>query len=218
MSSILNALKKLEKEKAAQQGQRVDITKDIFGDSRRPAADTIRPLIAGGFAGTVALGVVAYLVIARTGTRPAPPPSPVRTDMHAAASSPVPSRTAAPRSYQDIRQEAPKPTPTAAPPAHAKPIAATSNIPAVVTAEPAPYIAPPKGPAPPSPATPPKITVSGIAYHMDAADRLAIINGVSVGKGKTVSGVSVEEIMSDKVRFSYGQQHFEVPVGQSNQP
>ena len=74
-------------------------------------------------------------------------------------------------------------------------------------------------PQPPTPAagTTPKITVSGIAYNKDAADRLAVINGVPVGEGKSVSGVKVEEIMPDKVRFSLGQKIFEVPVGRSNQ-
>ena len=68
-----------------------------------------------------------------------------------------------------------------------------------------------------TPAQTPKVTVSGIAYNTTPADRLAVINGVPMGEGKTVSGVKVEEILPDKVRFSLGQKSFEVPVGRSNQ-
>lgn len=64
----------------------------------------------------------------------------------------------------------------------------------------------------------PQVTVSGIAYSTTPADRLAVVNGVPVVEGKSVSGVKVEEIMPDKVRFSQGQKSFEVPVGRSNQP
>jgi len=68
-----------------------------------------------------------------------------------------------------------------------------------------------------APAQTPTVTVSGIAYNTTPADRLAVINGVPVGEGKSISGVKVEEILPDKVRFSQGQKTFEVPVGRSNQ-
>ena len=61
------------------------------------------------------------------------------------------------------------------------------------------------------------ISVSGIAYNSAPAERMAIINGVPVPEGKSVSGVKVEEIMPDKVRFSNGQKSFEVLLGRSNQ-
>ena len=69
--------------------------------------------------------------------------------------------------------------------------------------------------APPPP--PPRITVSGIAYNKEPADRLAVINGVPVGEGKAINGVTVEEIQPDRVRFSQGQKSFEVPLGRSSQ-
>ncbi len=43
MSSILKALKKLEEEKNAKQGQRVDITKDIFGMAQPPPPSPAGP-------------------------------------------------------------------------------------------------------------------------------------------------------------------------------
>ena len=257
MSSILKALKKLEEEKAAKQGQRVDITKDIFGAAQQPATGPRWPLIAVGATGAVALGVAAYFFIAKPGTRPMPPPAPAETRQISVAPSPVPvgePLTVVPQPSQKARTGAPKPVPSRvvhlSPP---KSVAVKPKAPVPATTRPAKETALPKAPAPylipaitanhpvlssppaalqqikpagpgatspsPSPvaAATPKITVSGIAYNKDAADRLAVINGVPVGEGKSVSGVIVEEIMPDKVRFSLGQKSFEVPVGRSNQ-
>ena len=257
MSSILKALKKLEEEKAAKQGQRVDITKDIFGAAQQPATGIRWPLIAAGAAGAVALGVVAYLFIAKPGTRPTPPPVPAETRLSAAVPSPAPAvepLTAVPQPPQETRPVAPKPAPPrVVPPAAPKAVAAKPKAPGPcddqtgkgyrdtkgpcalprfrpsppTTRSSAPRLTPAAGKtggsrrhgpvSAPAAAATPKITVSGIAYNKDAADRLAVINGVPVGEGKSVSGVKVEEIMPDKVRFSSGQKSFEVPVGRSNQ-
>jgi hypothetical protein len=287
MSSILKALKKLEEEKAARQGQRVDITKDIFGSAQQPAARSPWPVIAAGAAGVVVLGVVAYLFMARPGSRqippvpvpaenrqtataPAPSPSPLpvqpsqapplptepASGMTPAAAAPAtvmvapaaPPKAAAVKPMQREAGTVKAPTrslatqkavtqasaitggaaknkgtkaPAAIPsPAQAIPVISANHP--VISAPPATQqqarpTAPPTAPTAPASASLPTITVSGIAYNKDAADRLAVINGVPVGEGKTVSGAKVEEIMPDKVRFSLGQKTFEVPVGRSNQ-
>ena len=114
MSSILKALKKLEEEKSAKQGQRVDITKDIFGEARRPAAVSRWPFITAGAAGVVALGIVAYLFIAKPGTRFTPPPAPAETSMNAVVPPPAPvgeSREAATQPPQEATSAFPKPAP-----------------------------------------------------------------------------------------------------------
>jgi hypothetical protein len=257
MSSILKALKKLEEEKAAKQGHRIDITRDIFGAAQQPVTGPRWPLMAAGAAGAVALGVVGYLFFAKPGTRPTPPPVPTETRLRAEGPSPAPAvepLKAVPQQPQDTRPVAPKPVPTkVASPAPSKAVATRPKAPVSATTRPAKDTAKPKAPAPspvpvisanhpvlsnppvppqqvkqavpvataPSPApaatATPKITVTGIAYNKEAAERLAVINGVPVGEGKSVSGVKVEEIMPDKVRFSSGQKSFEVQVGRSNQ-
>ncbi len=243
MSSILKALKKLEEEKNAKQGQRVDITKDIFGMAQHPPALSRWPLIAGSIAGTITLGLVASLFLTRPGVKPVP----VETGVTAAAPPPAPAvipireLPLPPQEMTPVVQRAAPFTP---------PQPATARIPLPVTAGPIKHSSPPKAAAyglsptisanhpvisslPPfspqakpvgsmaattSVATAtPTISVSGIAYNKEPADRLAFINGAPAVEGKTVSGVTVEEIMPDKVRFSYGQKSFEVAVGRSNQ-
>ena len=282
MSSILKALKKAEDEKRAKLGQRVDITRDIFGAAQPPSTPPRWPLLAGGIAGTLALGVVAFLLLPRPGTGPTPPPSTAETRPTAALPSPplpVESRAAVsppPQEPSPVVQPKPAPAPVAESKiittkpgdsltTHTKVVAVRSGVlsplrpradaaktkllptatggpvttlvkqqeptyapPPVISANRPVISAPPLPPQrvkpggavapPPYSATgTPKIMVSGIAYNKDAPDRLAVINGAPAGEGKTVNGVTVEEIMPDKVRFSYGQKSFEVPVGRSNQ-
>ncbi len=271
MSSILKALKKLEDEKNAKQGQRVDITRDIFGAAQQADSNSRRPFIVGGIVGSIVLGVIAVIFITRQGGRVTPPPEPTETQLN--VTPPVPSSTVEPRTTLPLqRQEMPpaasKPTPSptamalerskklAAKPivqlsTPTKPVTAKSQLSPAVVADSTQH--PTKSRALPLPQTPtistnhpvisslppivplvkpnivtttppaivsnnpPKIMVSGIAYNKDAADRLAVINGTPTGEGKTINGVTIEEIMPDKVRFSYGKNSFEVPVGRSNQ-
>ena len=49
----------------------------------------------------------------------------------------------------------------------------------------------------------PVFTVTGIAWQMDEASRLAIVNGTSVSEGSQVEGALVEEIFPDRVRLSF---------------
>ncbi len=262
MSSILKALKKLEDEKNAKLGQRVDITRDIFGAAQQSVTSPRWPLVAGGFAGAVLMGIMAFFYLDRPGTRGTAPPAPVGIDRSSATPSPAPSaehRTAVPLPLQDTIPEPPKAalpgvmvaTPTPPLTTHPKPSAADSkphlppatglrrhvasqkgameikiptisaNHPVITNPPPPPRRIKQNNALEPAivsvPTGTPQIAVSGIAYNKDAVDRLAVINGVPAGEGKTVSGVTVEEIMPDKVRFSYGRKSFEVPVGRSNQ-
>jgi general secretion pathway protein B len=65
------------------------------------------------------------------------------------------------------------------------------------------------------PAAPP-LKVNGIAFQDESADRVAIVNGVSVSNGSVIEGAKVEDIQKDRVRFSYGGEKFDVALGKSN--
>ena len=68
------------------------------------------------------------------------------------------------------------------------------------------------------PATPvmtPSIEVNGIAFQDEGTDRVAIVNGVSVSNGSVIGGAKVEDIQKDWVRFSYGGEKFDVALGKS---
>lgn len=57
------------------------------------------------------------------------------------------------------------------------------------------------------------LTLSGIAWNKDSADRLAIINGQPTATGATVNGILVEEILQDRVRLSHNGKFFELLIG-----
>lgn len=57
------------------------------------------------------------------------------------------------------------------------------------------------------------LTLSGIAWNKDSADRLAIINGQPTATGATVNGILVEEILQDRVRLSNNGKFFELLIG-----
>jgi general secretion pathway protein B len=59
------------------------------------------------------------------------------------------------------------------------------------------------------------LTLSGIAWNKDSADRLAIINGQPSAIGTTIGGVIVEEILLDRVKLSRNGRSFELLIGKS---
>lgn len=61
--------------------------------------------------------------------------------------------------------------------------------------------------------SPPALRVTGIAWNRDSSERLAVVNGMPVNEGTTIEGARVEEIMKDKVRFSFENKTFDVAVG-----
>lgn len=67
-----------------------------------------------------------------------------------------------------------------------------------------------------APVMTPSLKVNGIAYQNESADRVAIVNGVSVSNGSMIEGAKVEDIQQDRVRFSYVGEKFDVALGKSN--
>lgn len=68
-------------------------------------------------------------------------------------------------------------------------------------------------PQPPEASEHQSITLSGIAWNKDSADRLAIVNGQTLTTGSAVGSAVVEEILPDRVRFSQGGKSYEVHLG-----
>ena len=64
------------------------------------------------------------------------------------------------------------------------------------------------GPATP----PPSLAISAIVWYEDPSKRFAMINGMISTEGSLVEGVKVEEINPTSVRFSHHGQYFEVPI------
>jgi len=64
--------------------------------------------------------------------------------------------------------------------------------------------------------TVPHLRVNGIAFQTSSADSMAIVNGVPVSNGSIIEGVSVEEVQRDRVLFRRNLEKFEIRLGQSN--
>jgi len=233
VSTILKALKKLEKEKARQSGGEVNLVQDILlgtnaAEARRRASWpipllAILLLVAGGVGGMVlvswlrpsttlmdrvsappGMGPVGGEIPNRSGEPvvsapvsaiPHTPASPPRADLEPV---PVPVEPTKPvvaqqRSAAPPAQAKPvqSPEPSAAPPARAKPVHA-----------PEPSAAPPR----------PDLVVSGIVYQEDPAGRMAVINDLPVMAGTIVAEAMVEEILQDRVVFSFAGERFEIPL------
>ena len=227
MSSILKALKKLETEKAlTEEVAGINVSREIL--RQQPASR--KAVLWLSIAGIVAVAVIATLtalLLAKPSrqqeatTAPAAAVSPKEAALPTAAgavtatppadsgSRVVPSLTTAP-AKRDLQTA----SPALLPPAAAS--RSTTEMPASHVAAPV-TIPPESGRKPLPPSTPEQadtaLTLSGIAWNKDSADRLAIINGQPTATGAIVSGVVVEEIMPDRVKVNSAGRRFEIFLG-----
>jgi hypothetical protein len=74
---------------------------------------------------------------------------------------------------------------------------------------------PASAPQAPKPSLP-TLHVTGIAGEKDSPVHLAIVNGTSVVEGSMVNGVKVEKILPDRVRFTFENRSFDVPLGRGD--
>lgn len=225
MSSILKALKKLEEEKIARHEEE---KRHISGEILKPRTERGGSarwlwLFAGGATVVIALLIVALL-------RKSPP-----EQISARANTPASNETATAVPVPDV----PLAKPAAGAPQKTPPIA--SNVPdqpvknKPVQTSPLPrslpgptepelpgFRAPEPTRAEPPPArlppasTEPALTLNGIAWNRDSADRLAIINGQPAGVGEIVAGAVVVEILQDRARLTRNGKTFELSIGKSS--
>jgi general secretion pathway protein B len=235
MSSILKALKKLEEEKTAPRNGKLDLAKGITKSASREKRRSLwysAALMAGA---AVVAASATYLLtggfVSHKSAAPAASTSQaVVTEQTPPPALSVETGTLPPKT---VRLETPSvrkrpEQPTAWPPA--KPTAPAGKKVATAAAVPANGVARPslahekgrevsaKAPEPlPSEVRQPQVTVTGIAWQKDGADRMAIVNGASVSEGMTVAGARVEAILPDRVRFVFNNRTFEIPLGRNGQ-
>jgi general secretion pathway protein B len=212
MSSILEALKKLEDEKAARRSGAGNIAGKVVKAGRRPKQRPVWMLPASMAAVAAIATLATYMIMGGFSTRINPvqpaPQAPTRQPQQAApqAAAPVPLPALPPAAV-------PK---RVLPPAPSSPV---PRPPALTDAPPRQRVEPRdtgKPSAPPLPAPQPglpALKVTGIGWQKDNAERLAIVNGRAVSEGAVVEGARVEEIFPDRVRFSFNGKTFEIPLG-----
>lgn len=228
MSSILKALRKLEQEKNTRKSGVVDVTGQvIYKREQRPRRQNWRvPLSMAAVGITTAIGTYALTTVySHNGSEHSAPVSPaVRQQIQAAA--PLQPEVAAPTSQDTILPVAVLAKKTVVP-EHFPPalplLKGRKETPSTPTAAPQPTVAPSQPsptpahqqaavPAQAVAASLPTLNVSGVAYEADGG-KFAIINGVAVTEGSVVAGAKVEEIQQDRIRLTFGQRSFDVPVG-----
>lgn len=216
MSLILDALKKLDREKAAKRHGTVDIASGILRQDRSKRRLMVIPVAVVLFAAVAAVAVtyywtgVPFLTPVAVQTAPTFPVPAVQT---APAPQPAP-----PAAKQEPAAE-PKPAPAAEPDRKQittppPPAAETSRRierprvgpPSAVE----PARAPEKSGGDTAPGGRSSLKVSGIVWQEERPARRAFVNDVPVREGDTVQGAMVVEILPDLVRFSQGGKVFEV--------
>ncbi|MFA7060169.1 MAG: general secretion pathway protein GspB [Pedobacter sp.] len=230
MSSILNALKKLEDEKSIRKPDSLKIDSEILrGDASRHFSPMGISLLAA-LLFVCGAGATYVFMKPDTGNIPVSALLPLGSPSSAAVVTPVAKK----QQNQNIKAELPGPgkmlsnrsilkrditTPSSAKPpklpATVQPVQQIKHsevkLPVVPTQK-APMSAIIR---PATPVMPPSLKVNGIAFQDESTDRVAIVNGVSVSSGSIIEGAKVEDILKDRVRFSYGGEKFDVALGKS---
>ena len=234
MSYILDALKKLENEKArkARSDGMVSISGALLQDKPRrpPALNAWKIATVAVVALSLIIFGVTWFVVRGDKRRSTPSPVPVVVQAPPVARVASPAPTSSPVAAVPPPAPAPaRPVPAAPPPEPAKPRAVVSApAPEDDDSRPAakkqavrqrkqraqktsPAVA--AQPATPTLSAPPAdIKVSGIAWQDERSARRAVVNGFLMREGGVVSGAKITEILRDRVRFSAGDRVFEAPL------
>lgn len=218
MSSILKALKKLEREKSRQRDDHVDLARDIFrGGERRRGPDWITVIITG----VVVLSVVVVILLVlrqmegveRVGKDRAPAavarpatPSPGAAANASVVEELIDQRRPQVRAPQELRRpsagKSVRPATAVIPPgsSEAQVVEEVLAPPATLSGSPptmsAPLSAPTYSPAPPG------LFLTAIVFQEEREARIAVINDLPSMEGSLVEAFGVEEIHVDRVILS----------------
>lgn len=193
MSSILKALRKAEDEKATAGEGSVDLAHDILKRSYDQRISVPWGLVS--FAGLVlvVLAAAGWLLFPRVQT----PTSIVAQQPHTVALPPakvqpgvLPVEKIKDKLVEQTIPSAPQPVAIRAPKQSPAPALETGGETLTSAKR-------------PDPVAILDLQVDEIVYHADPVSRLAIINDLPVMVGTDIGGARVEEILSDRVRFSY---------------
>ena len=221
MSLILDALKKLDREKIERIEEKVDVTAGILKAGDSAQRRSVLPLVSA-LAITASLAAVAtYLIFGASGprtvdSRSAAPAAPVaQVQNQQAAVAPVPPATAAAIDRPPVSPGAPPAAPPievseAMPPGKTKKVAepAAKGRASAGVESPRKAAAAPEGQSGPLPT----LKISGIVWQEMPSDRKAVINGRVAREGDTVEGVKVLEIYPTFVSVSFQGKSFKVKM------
>jgi general secretion pathway protein B len=223
MSVILDALKKLDREKSSRRSGTADIALEILSPDLLRPGKRIPLYVAIALLTSIATAAVTYTVMVKSGfLSKSPPPAAMNPPAlnQQVAPVPIPSEPARDTRYQ----RSPVPPKIQSPVKSKRPAAASvenkgdekklnQNVSpreadiAVEKTKMSPEHTP-KGSATASPS----LNISAIVWYEEPSKRFAMINGLIVTEGAFVEGMKVEEIYPDRVRFLHNGQHLEISI------
>jgi general secretion pathway protein B len=223
MSVILDALKKLDREKSSRRSGTANIAVEILSPDLSRRQKRIPLYVAIALLTSIATAAITYSVMVKGGfLLKSPPPAAINPPVTNQQAAPVsipsePARDtrdqiipAPPKIQSPVKSKKPE-----APPVEKKgdekkinqnvspkeadiPLEKTNVLPEHT----------PKG----SVTTSPSLNITTIVWYEEPSTRFAMINGVIVREGSVIEGMKVEEIHPDRVRLLHKDQHFEISI------
>jgi general secretion pathway protein B len=227
MSSILDALRKVDEQKSARRRQPLDLTQGVLKGNAVAQGVRFKPWqLALAFFAVAAISILITLLATGPQKRGAQVPTAVNVSpgtpqgkqSPAAPVSPVTTVPLVPATVtpgQPVTLVVAKPLQSIKPVKTGPPSQVTSIAEQVPTARPA-FTEEVVATIPeqtPARVQPPTLKVTGIGWQKDAAARYAVINGTAVSEGGIVDGAKVEEILPDKVRLRIDGNPVEISMG-----
>ncbi len=218
MSVILDALRKLDREKSSRRNGTANIAVEILKPDLSRPGKKVPPYVAALALTAIAAAAVTYGLMSgrRFLSNPAPtaPASPLAQSQQA---------TPAPLSHEpvrDVQDETSGALPKMESDVRSKPAETSSTemkaernvIPEAAKVAPENTKKPVEHAPVGSVAIPPSLKISAIVWYEDPSKRFAMINGTISSEGSLVEGVKVVEIHPTSVRFLHNGQYFEIPI------
>jgi general secretion pathway protein B len=218
MSVILDALRKLDREKSSRRGGTANIAVEILRPALSRPGKNISLYVVAVSLTAIAAASITYVLMLEPGSLPkASPPAPVSYPAPIEQATPAPPSREPVRNAQEEISRVPQKIES---PVGSKPIETSSGEKkveqnAISGQKDTTHESTKKafehtqaGPA----TTPPSLAISAIVWYEDPSKRFAMINGMITTEGSLIEGVKVVEINPTSIRFSHNGQYFEIPI------
>ena len=218
MSVILDALRRLDREKSSRRGGTANIAVEILRPDQSRPGKKLSPYVAAVSLTAIAAAAITYVLMSEPGSLPKPLP-PVSVSHPAPIQGPAPAQVS-PELVHNAQNEISRVPQKIESPVGNKPTETSSGEKKVernVTSEETDttqrstkktFEYTQTGPV----ATPPSLAISAIVWYEDPSKRFAMINGMISTEGSFIEGVKVVEINPTSVRFLHNGQYFEIPI------
>ena len=218
MSVILDALRKLDREKSSRRSGTANIALEILRPDLSRPGKKVPLFVAAVSLAAIAVAALTYVVISGPGSRSRPSP-PVLMSLPAPSQESVPSPLSR-EPVHDAQNEVSRVPPKIETPAASKPGETSSGekkieqtiVPEEAKVVPGETKKPVEHTPAGSAATAPSLKISAIVWYEDPSKRFAMINGTISTEGSLVDGVKVAEIRPSSVLFLHNGQYFEIPI------